>query len=180
MNVQILCFSARQSGNCADISQTIAAHHASDMMTIHHLEEMNISPCRGCNYECFRQERCPHSADDVHPLYETLSLADLVYFVLPNYCNAPPALYFAFNERSACFFGGREERLNTYLSVPKRFVVVSSHEAPLFRELLQQHTDKEPDLLFLSAKDYGQKSLEGRLMACEEARHNLRDWLNLS
>lgn len=177
MNVQILSFSARREGNCDGIVRAIAEHHAVDAVTVHRLAEMDISPCRECRYECFRQEACPHAGDELIPLYAALSQADLAYFVLPNYCDAPPAMYFAFNERSAYYFGGREDLLQAYLSVPKRFVVVSGSELPIFGQLLQQHAAEEPDILFLAARDYGQKSLEGRLMENEEARDKLLHWL---
>lgn len=178
MNVQILSFSARREGNCDRIARAIAEHHAGDAVTVHHLAEMEISPCRGCGYECFQQGTCPHAGDALIPLYTALTQADMAYFVLPNYCDAPPATYFAFNERSACYFGGQEDLLNAYLAVPKRFVVVSGGESAIFGQLLQQHVEEEPDILFLAARDYGQRSIEGKMMNNEVARQALNLWLH--
>lgn len=62
MNMAILHFSARSSGNC----------------------------------QCFtRAEACPHAQDDVRRIYQAIMDADLAYFILPNYADQPPALYYA-------------------------------------------------------------------------------------
>lgn len=181
MNIAILHFSARSSGNCAAIAQHLRQLHSNDAVTIYPLAEMDISPCRGCRCECFtRAEACPHAADDVRSLYSTILHADLAYYILPNYADFPPALYFAFNERSNCFFQGDEALLNAYLAVPKRFIIVSNQPAPSFDALPQYHTAEgtTPKLLYLPPRRYCQSSIDGTMMEAAEAQELLRKFVH--
>lgn len=181
MNIAILHFSARSSGNCAAIARQVRQLHSSDAITIYSLAEMTISPCRGCRCECFaRAEACPHASDDVRSLYGAILRADLAYYILPNYADFPPALYFAFNERSNCFFQGNEALLNAYLAVPKRFIIVSNQPASAFDALPQYHTAEgiTPKLLYLPPRRYCQSSIDGTMMEAEEAQKLLRKFVH--
>jgi len=93
---------------------------------------------------------------------------------VPNYCNYPCANFFIFNERSQCFFQHHEERLEKYLRVPKRFIVVSNTETANFREAMTQHTNSNPEILFLSAKKYGKVSIEGTILESDDAKADLQ------
>lgn len=90
-------------------------------------------------------------------------------FVIPNYCDYPCANYFIFNERSQCFFQGKPERLDAFLRVRKKFIVVSNTNQENFRQILSQNVDGEPEILFLSAKKYGRNSVCGDLMTSAAA-----------
>lgn len=180
MNIAILHFSARSSGNCAAIARQVRQLHSGDNVTIYPLAEMAISPCRGCRYECFtRAEACPHAQDDVRRLYQAIMDAVLAYFILPNYADYPPALYFAFNERSNCFFQGNEALLNAYLAVPKRFIIVSNQPAPAFDALPQYHTAEgsTPKLLYLPPRRYCHSSIDGTMMEAAEAQELLEKFV---
>ncbi len=50
--------------------------------------------------------------------------------------------------------------MEQYLRVPKKFVVISGSESKNFAEVFKQHTDQEPEILFMSAKKYEKRSLE--------------------
>lgn len=95
-------------------------------------------------------------------------------FVVPNYCDYPNANFFAFNERSQCYFQGRPDLLDRYLAVPKKFIVVSNTGQANFREAFTQHTDQEPQILFLSAKQYEKVSIRGDLLPSEPVETALR------
>ena len=106
--------------------------------------------------------------------------SEMAIFVLPNYCDFPCGHFFMFNERSQCFFQKHEERLEAYLQVPKKFIVVSNTGKENFIEAMRQHTECEPEILFLSAKHYGKSSIAGNLMESEAAKADIRQFLPIS
>ncbi len=176
MNIAILHFSARDTGNCAAITRQLAQLHKGEHCTIFPMAQADITPCRGCHYECFANAAsCPYAHDDVRRIYQAILEADLAYFVLPNYADYPPAVYFAFNERSQCVFQGNEALLNAYLAVPKRFIVVSNQPTPSFDALPQYHISEglTPALLYLPPRHFCQHSIDGRMMDNPEAQEKL-------
>ena len=108
---------------------------------------------------------------------DSICSCDQVYFIVPNYCDHPCANFYLFNERSLCYFQNSQDRLGQYLSVPKKFVVVSGTQAESFRTAFVQHTDSEPQILYLSAKNYGKRSIDGDIMDSSAARSVLGDFL---
>ena len=124
----------------------------------------------------------PHAQDDVRRIYQAIMDADLAYFILPNYADCPPAVYFAFNERSNCVFQGNKALLNAYLDVPKRFIVVSNRPTPSFDALPQYHIAEgtTPQLLYLPPCRYCTSSLDGMMMEVEEARELLSTFVTAS
>lgn len=118
MKIVIVNFSGREVGNCQAISQVVGDVHLSDEVYIYHFSSLTVHPCGKCNYECFgREESCPYQDDAVYEIYKKVTVCDLAYFILPNYCDYPNANYFLFNERSQCFFQHRPELLERYLAV---------------------------------------------------------------
>ena len=168
MNIIVISFSGRSDGNCDRICDYIAQSYASQC-TVFRFSEQQIHPCGGCRYECFGTEPCPYREDPEYELLESICQSDLTYFVIPNYRDYPCANYFIFNERSQCFFQGKPERLDTFLRVRKKFIVVSNTNQENFRQILSQNVDGEPEILFLSAKKFGRKSVCGDLMASAAA-----------
>lgn len=168
MNVLVISFSGRSGGNCDSISDFIAQYNE-PQCTVFRFSEQKIQPCGGCRYECFGKEPCPYLADPEYELLESICQSDLTYFVIPNYCDYPCANYFIFNERSQCFFQGKPERLDAFLRVRKKFIVVSNTNQENFRQILSQNVDGEPEILFLSAKKFGRNSVCGDLMASAAA-----------
>lgn len=181
MRIAILHFSARDDGNCAAIARELARLHARAEITLWPLAKVNISPCRGCRYECFAHaEACPYADDNVRSIYDTILHSDLAYFILPNYADYPPALYFAFNERSNCVFQGDEPLLNAYLAVPKRFIIVSNQPAPSFEGIPKYHTAEgaAPALLYLPPRRFSPSSIDGTMMEAAEARELLHQFVH--
>ncbi len=110
-------------------------------------------------------------------MLDTVCRSDRAVFVVPNYCDFPCANFFIYNERSQCYFQGHPERLEAYLNVPKRFIVVSGSESGNFAEAFQQHTGLEPEILFLSAKKYGKQSIGKNLLTSGQAVADLTKFL---
>lgn len=95
----IVSFSARKSGNCADIARLIAAPED----RIIHYASLGAHACANCGYECFGGT-CPYQADDANALYRAMAQAEQIILLVPMYGGNPSSLYFAFCERGQGFF----------------------------------------------------------------------------
>ena len=142
--------------------------------------DFSIHLCGSCNYVCFKQGNlCPYIDDMECKIYDAIIKSEMTYFIVPNYCDYPCANYFAFNERSQCFFQGKEELLNAYLKVPKRSIVVSNTNEENFIKALSYQTEKEPDILFMPAKRYGKSSIKGDILTNEKAVSDIMEFVRL-
>ncbi|MCM1298884.1 MAG: GNAT family N-acetyltransferase [Firmicutes bacterium] len=173
MKICIISFSKRSKGSCAHIASELFRLHGSDQAEIFDFSRLDISPCGGCDYQCFDDRTaCPYFSDSVYRLYEEITDSDLVYFIVPNYCDYPCSAFFAFNERSQCYFQGRPELLDKYLSVRKKFIVVSNTGQDNFISAFryQINENEAPDILFLSAKKFDKISIKGDLTDSQAVR----------
>lgn len=180
MRIVILHFSARNTGNCGAIAQQLIQLHDMEQCTMYPVAQADLTPCRDCSYECFHNpDACPHAHDDLRCIYQAIMDADLAYYILPNYADQPPAVYFAFNERSNCIFQGNEASLNTYLAVPKRFIFVSNHPTLAFDALPQYHIVEGvvPEVLYLPPRRFCQSSIDGNIMDTPKARQLLSSFI---
>ena len=169
-----LNFSGRINGNCGRLARAIEGE-------VIDVGQLNLHACRGCQYECFQEpERCPFIGDDLKALYERILDADEVVFFIPNFCNYPCADLFVFNERSCCVFGNNTELLNRFLAIPKRFVVISNTGTEHFQQFFDEMLVAEPPArtLFLSAREYGCRSLDGNLADVPEVLEKLYSFLD--
>ena len=168
MGICVVSFSSRAGGNCSQIGKLIRSSCKDSQFF--DFSSFTVHPCGECGYECFSEpEKCPWSADMENRLLDAIIRSDLVYFILPNYCDYPCANFFIFNERSQGFFQGRPDLLDAYEKVPKRAVVVSNTNEESFRQVLAYQAYKEPDILFLPAKEYGKDSIKGDLLTNDKA-----------
>ncbi|MCL2670880.1 MAG: NAD(P)H-dependent oxidoreductase [Clostridiales bacterium] len=166
MRITILNFSGRKNGNCHGIAQVVCAALAGHVLSLSEMHDMEIAPCGKCDYECFRENTaCPYAGDNLIGIYKAICTADLAIYIVPNYCDYPCAHFFAFNERSQCFFQNAPEKLDAYLQVKKKFIVVSNTGKENFLQAFQYHVEDgmPPDTLFLAAKEYGKSSINGDL-----------------
>lgn len=89
MRVFSLSFSARQSGNCSKLLHYCLSQPPMRQMEQVHCNafDLAISPCQGCNYECFLESGfCPLiDTDDVALLYRKWAQSDLALFAIPVY-----------------------------------------------------------------------------------------------
>ena len=168
MSVCVVSFSSRKGGNCSKISELVCS--LLPEASRYDFSEFEIRPCGQCAYECFAEGgRCPWSDDMEVALLDAITKSTLTYFILPNYCDYPCANFFIFNERSLCCFQNREDLLAAYERVPKKAIVVSGTNEENFKGALAYHGEKEPEILFLSAKKYGKASTAGDLLTSEQA-----------
>ena len=176
-NQILISFSSRENGNCAQVSQYILSV-CDRIDRAYYFSDFSIKPCGTCQYECFKQSNsCPHIEDQEYALLDAISQSELVYFVVPNYCDYPCANFYIFNERSNCYFQGHPERLEQYLNVPKKFLVISGRTSHHFKEAFEQHTGREPNILFLNAKQFGKSSIDGTIMASDCVKTVIKDFV---
>ena len=168
MGICVLSFSSREDGNCARIGEMIASLLPD--AKLYRFSDFSIRPCGHCRYECFEEgDRCPWIGDKEAELLDAITGSELTYFIMPNYCDYPCANFFIFNERSLCYFQKNEARLEAYERVRKKAVVVSNSGREHFEAALRYHVSGEPEILFLSPKEYGKNSIRGDLLTSEGA-----------
>ena len=177
MKTVVVTFSSRSNGNCSQIGKLIASL-TSDLV-LFDFSEFDIHPCGHCDAECFTsRENCPYFADKEYEILEAIIHSDVAYFVLPNYCDYPNANFFIFNERSQCYFQGRQDLLEAYLEIPKRGIVISNTNQDNFIQALAYQSNKNPEVLFLSAKEYGKNGIHGDLLKNEEALERVKQFIS--
>ncbi len=176
MKTVIVSFSSRANGNCSQIGKLIA--FLTQDPILFDFSGFDLHPCGQCAAECFSaRENCPYYADKEYEILDAIVHSDMVYFVLPNYCDYPCANYFIFNERSQCFFQKKTDLLEAYLKIPKRSIVISNTNKDHFIRALAYQSDHEPEILFLSAKEYGKTSINGDLLTSEKALEDIRQFI---
>ena len=172
--IVIMDFSPRKGGNCAKIAEKIKEIHNRTNVHVFKIDLNNFAPCHNCNYECLTPEAvCPIRTEYQMQVMQTACESDLIYYIVPTLCGYPNATYFAFNERTVGFFNMDRALTKQYMSVPKRFIVVSNTENDNFRNAMQQQTAEEPKMLYLKTGKYKRRSTAGDLMDCEEAVNDL-------
>ena len=176
MKSLVINFSGRNNGNCANVSKVIQKEL--ENVSVINFSDVNIFSCSNCDYECFKNENCPYIIDDLFDIYNQIVSSDFVYYVVPNYCGYPCANFFIFNERSCCYFKRDRELLNKYLSVNKKFIIISNSNQDSFKEICKYQVNNEPDILFLSTRKYNQNSIEGILMENEDAKYELISFIH--
>ncbi len=177
-NLVVIRFSSRDGGNCAAISRKIKEFHGIEHSVEYFVDHTVVQPCGNCDYECLTPGRsCPNLSEKQAELMDAICNAGLVYFVVPNYCGFPCANYFAFNEKSVGFFNKNACLLEKYLKVPKQFIVVSNTECDIFKEAMQQQTDAEPEILYMSSKKYRKRSIDGNILDSSDAAADLEEFL---
>lgn len=177
----ILSFSGRTGGNCEKIAAEIQILLRDRDAVCYDFSKFVLHPCGQCRYDCFQKDGvCPHGDDPEYEICDTVANSEMSYFIVPNYCDFPCANFFAFNERSQCYFQWHAARLERYLAAPKKFITVSNTGRENFLTAFRDHVPEgtEPDTLFLSARAFGKISIQGNLMDSEEARSALRRFLN--
>ena len=167
----IITFSARRTGNCADIAACIGGD-------VVRFADLHAHGCADCAYECFHGE-CPHRADGVYDLYARMARYDQVILVVPMYGSNPSSLYFAFCERGQDFFRTEE----SWNAVLKRLYIIgvygSAGEAPDFIPCLAKWfsgTAYQDRVLGLERHAYGQKMMDS-LLDVAEVREKIKHFL---
>lgn len=175
--ITILSFSSRRNGNCANIAKYISNRYVRTNVRHWTVDAALFAPCGSCDCECLKPGMtCPQVSPEQKRVMDAICDSDLVYFVVPNYCGYPCANYFAFNERSVGYFGMDRGKMERYMKVRKRFIIVSNTEG--FEEAMHQQTTDEPEILYMKSRKYHKQSVAGDLLDSEAARADLDAFLN--
>lgn len=178
-NIVLIGFSSRENGNCAAISAHIRAHYATENVRSFIMDPNTVQPCGNCNYQCLAPgANCPNLSTAQTAAMDAVCHADLVYYVIPNFCGYPCANYFAYNEKCVGYFNGDRILMQKYLEIPKRFVIVSNTEGVNFENAVRQQISAEPEILYLKSGKYGKRSTAGDILESEDARADLEAFLN--
>lgn len=178
MQITVISFSGRRNGNCQRIAKRIMQFFECRNAVLYDFSDFSISPCGKCQLECFKEKSdCSYFGDMERAIYDSITNSDMSYFIVPNYCDFPCSNFFAFNERSQCYFQGEPELLERYEAAPKRFIVVSNTGKDNFVAAFSQHVSSQPDILFLSAKTYGKISINGDLLSSAEAADDILSFI---
>lgn len=177
--VTLLSFSHRRAGNGAAIAAYIRRQLSDCRILEFVMDADSCQPCHNCDYQCLQTGAdCPNQKGTYYEALQAVCASDLTYFILPNYCGFPCASYFAFNERSVGFFHGDEAVLERYLDAPKRFIIISNTESQIFTEAMQQQVSQEPQILYLKSKNYRKQSINGDILASNQAQIDLASFLH--
>lgn len=113
MKAVALVASARQHGNGYDFARHVLDRLKTAGVDVELVNffDYDITPCQRCAYECLQRldpdkgadAPCPID-DDVRALWEKTWAAEILLLFVPNYGGLPPALWFAFSQRSQAFF----------------------------------------------------------------------------
>lgn len=176
MSVCIVSFSSHKDGNCAHIGDFVNSMYPNAKRF--YFSEIKLNACGDCSYQCFvNGNKCPFANDKEMEILDAITNSQLTFFIVPNYCDYPCSNYFVFNERSLCYFQNNESLLNRYLNVSKKFIVVSNTNKDNFKTAFAYQTNGKPQILFLSSKKYGKKSIDGDLLSSKEAIEELKKFL---
>ena len=178
IKVVILNFSSRKNGNCAEITDYIEHYYNRTNVCSFVIDKNSMPACGECDYECLKPDMdCRVLNQQEKAVFDAVCESDLVYLVIPNYCGYPCANYFAFNERSVGYFNMDESLMEKYMSVPKRFIIVSNSEGDNFKEAMRQQTSGTPDILYLKSRKYHKSSIAGDLLTSNAAKADLQAFL---
>ena len=177
-NVTILNFSSRKHGNCANIAAFIANHHSEDHVKSFVIDD-TFKTCGGCDYECLQPGvQCPNVTDYQTQVMKSVMDSDVAYLIAPNFCGFPSASFMAYNERSIGFFNMDRTVMGQYLSVKKRFIMVSNNETAAFDQAMRLQTKEDPDVVYLKSSKYGKRSIAGDILDSDAAKADLQAFLD--
>lgn len=187
MKICIINFSGRAGGN----GHGIAAFTAGELTgtgglmntcetEIIEFSGLTVQGCGSCSYECFRRgQACTHRGDDMWNVYMRTADADMCCFIIPNYNGHPCSNFYSFEERGQGIYLHARDTYEKYLSVPKKFIVISNTDASHFKLAFENclAKDKEADILFLRAAEFHLPSTGSELISCVDARRKISRFL---
>ena len=65
-----------------------------------------------------------------------------------------------------------------YLTIPKRFIMISNSVNDQFVNAMRQQINGEPEMLYLMTGKYQKRSIAGDMMESEEAQADLKAFLD--
>ena len=170
----LISFSGRSGGNCARIAEFLSDQM--DSTQVFRFSDFQIEPCGNCDCECLKGGSCPKH-DMETALMDAVCGSDEAWFIVPNYCGFPCANLYIYNERSVGYFGGSRQRMEQYMAVPKRFVLIGNGSQEIFQRAFKQHTNEEPKILQLQSREFQVSSIAGNLIDQQEVQNRLIQFL---
>ena len=153
MNI-IVSFSGRRDGNC----DAIAKYISSKDDRIFFMREISTQPCANCNYECMSGQ-CKYRGDGIYSLFEKLSLADKIFYIVPMYCGNPSALYFIMNERCQDYFMQNDTQ---YEKIVEKLYMIGVYG----------NAEDYPDFLSFFARQYNFENVEKHILGLERHKYD--------
>lgn len=183
MNVTLISYSGRRdAGKCVrilDYVQKVLLKQGIESKLLK-VNEFKISPCSGCNYECFPKESMCSIHDDTSLFYNEIIQRPYAIHCVPVYSSAPPALYFAIRERGQSVFSS-DQFVKKYESIKHLFIVIGNKNAgadAAIRIILEGNESvSTQDILLLQSHEYNQKSIEGALIDIPDVQNRVEEFL---
>lgn len=171
MKISIINFSNRKNGNSQMIMEFLKEIYINAEIKTYNFSSMKISQCGNCNYECMKdKERCPYK-DKIYNIYKNIMNSDICYYIVANYCEYPCSNFFIFNERRCGYFNKNDKKLNKYLNIRKKFIVITNSNTINFLDIFKYHVNNEPDVLFISPKKFGLSSISDNVLSNINAKN---------
>lgn len=178
-NIVLMQFSSRENGNCSAICKHIQNRYTAENVSTFIMDANTVQACSNCNYECLTPgKNCPNLSHQQSAAMDAICNADVVYYLIPNYCGYPCANYFVYNEKSVGYFNGDRALMQKYMEVPKRFIIISNTEGANFENAIRQQTKGELDILYMKTSKYGKRSTAGDIMESDAAQADLDAFLD--
>ncbi len=185
MKILLFSFTGRiDDGNCSRFIKFINNELIDKNIkcSVLNARELNINPCKNCNYECFYKDgTCPIN-DDVLNIYRDIMKNDVVIMVIPVYSGAPPSMYFSFRERSQAFFK-TDKIYEDFKNIKKGYIVIGNKESGGLQALDILLSEKKSDdevikSILIQSNEYGQKSIEGNLIKFTKVKIDIKKFLD--
>lgn len=171
----IISFSGRSNGNCTRIAEFLAREMPDSQ--VFRFCDIEIGPCGNCDGECLKGGTCPKD-DTEQVLLDAVCSCDEAWFIVPDHCGFPCANLYIYNERSTGYFCRQPHRLEEYLAVPKRFVLVSNSDQDNFNRAFAQHTHDKPIVIQLRSNEFHVSSIAGSLVDIPEIQKRLKQFIH--
>lgn len=135
MEILIFSGSPRKGGNTDIMAETFAkgAEEAGNKVSIVHLSEKTVHPCRGCEY-CFAHDGVCIQQDDMPGILEQMDRADLVVFASPIY-------YFAMSAQMMAVIDRFYARALKGYHVKKAVLLLDSGSPDVYTSAIAQYKD---------------------------------------
>ena len=178
-NIVLIRFSSRNNGNCVAITKYIQNYYAAENVSSYIMDANTVQACSNCDYECLTPDKsCPNISRLQSVAMDAICNADVVYYMIPNYCGYPCANYYAYNEKSVGYFNGDRALMRKYTEVPKRFIIISNTEGANFENLINQQGRGLSDIIYLKTSQYGKRSTAGDIMESDAAQSDVGAFLD--
>lgn len=177
--VSIINFSSHENGNGDKIVDYIKKVVQNAEMDVVKFSQEDIHGCGKCQYDCFNEkQKCHYFSDSIAEVYRKIADSDFCYFIVPNYSGVPCSNYFIFRERSQGVWqdNGLWRR---YAKTPKHFIVISTTNQSIFKELLKNEIDEGKTITidFFNSQEVESKSTKGDLITYPYFQKRLKDIL---